>query len=90
MDIIGQNIVHPVIAATSQYFAIGLSDIIKKDSTYLAYFNYNNTRSSGDNNKIGMATSPDGINWTIYSGNPILIPTLSWEGNRYLFPISNI
>lgn len=30
--------------------------------------------------KIGYATSPDGITWTQYSGNPVLYPTESWEG----------
>jgi predicted GH43/DUF377 family glycosyl hydrolase len=69
----------PVIAANSQYYMIGLTDIIIKDSVYLAYFNYNTSRSAS-NNKIGMATSFDGINWNMYSGNPILTPTLAWEG----------
>lgn len=32
-------------------------------------------------NRIGYATSPDGVNWTKYSGNPILIPDALWEGD---------
>lgn len=75
----------PVMAATSQYYMIALSNIIIKDSTYLAYFNYNNSRS-GSNNKIGMATSYDGINWTMYANNPILSATLTWEGGSIYFP----
>jgi hypothetical protein len=53
----------PVINANSQYYVVGLTDIVKKDSTYLAYFFYNTDRSS-INNKIGLATSYNGINWT--------------------------
>ena len=30
-------------------------------------------------NKIGYATSPDGINWTKYAGNPIIVPDALWE-----------
>jgi len=29
---------------------------------------------------IGYATSPDGIHWTKYPGNPVLRPTEPWEG----------
>jgi predicted GH43/DUF377 family glycosyl hydrolase len=40
------------------------------------------------NNKIGYATSPDGINWTKYADNPILSPDELWEkdaaGNHYV------
>jgi predicted GH43/DUF377 family glycosyl hydrolase len=92
----------PVITASSQYpVGIGLTDIIKKDSLYLAYFNYSNIHSA-NNNKIGLATSADGINWVMYAGNPILIPTLDWEtgsihnatvifdNNRYKMVYSNL
>jgi len=34
------------------------------------YIGYNSTRPY----KIGFATSPDGINWTKYAGNPVLVP----------------
>ena len=58
---------------------IGLTEIVKKDSIYLGYFNYNSSRSA-ENNNLGMATSHDGINWAMYTGNPILVPNLPWEG----------
>jgi hypothetical protein len=76
----------PVITGNSQYYFVGLTDIVKKDSTYLAYFFYGNSRTS-TNNKIGMAASYDGINWTMYSGNPVLIATLSWEGGGCLLSV---
>jgi|CZKP01.1.fsa_nt_gi predicted GH43/DUF377 family glycosyl hydrolase len=75
----------PVITANSQYYVVGLTDIVEKDSTFLAYFFYNTDRSSA-NNKIGLATSFNGINWTMYSGNPILSATLPWEGGSIYYP----
>jgi predicted GH43/DUF377 family glycosyl hydrolase len=39
-----------------------------------------------NNNKIGLAASLDGINWTMYVGNPILAPTLAWEGGSIGYP----
>jgi hypothetical protein len=38
--------------------------------------------TNGGGYSIGRATSPDGINWTEYSGNPVMVPQASWEGNR--------
>ena len=29
---------------------------------------------------LGLATSPDGITWTKYPGNPVLTATVGWEG----------
>ena len=75
----------PVMTANSQYYIIGLTDIVKKDSTYMAYFNYR-IESFRQHNNIGMATSIDGINWTMYSGNPILTATLPWEGGSIYYP----
>ena len=74
----------PVITANSQFYSIGLEDIVIKDSLYMGYFQY--IISSGDNSKIGVATSYDGINWSMYSGNPILTATLPWEGGSIFFP----
>ncbi|CAG4991065.1 hypothetical protein DYBT9275_00669 [Dyadobacter sp. CECT 9275] len=45
--------------------------ILKEDSTwYMWYTGY--TRKTGDEIKyLGLATSPDGLKWTRYTGNPI-------------------
>jgi predicted GH43/DUF377 family glycosyl hydrolase len=75
----------PVIPGNSQYYMIALTDIVIKDSVYYAYFGYNNSRS-GSNNKIGVATSYNGINWTMYGGNPILTPAFVWEGGSIHCP----
>jgi predicted GH43/DUF377 family glycosyl hydrolase len=75
----------PVIPATDQYYQVGLTDIVKKDSTYYGYFGYNNSRTA-QNCKIGVATSLNGINWTMYSGNPVISPSLAWEGGSIHCP----
>ena len=49
--------------------------VIKIGSQYKMWYTSNDGRW-----KIGYATSPDGITWTQYSGNPVLYPTESWEG----------
>ena len=49
--------------------------IIKLNNQYYLYF----TGRNHPNNRIGLAVSQDGINWTKYSGNPILINDQSWE-----------
>lgn len=40
----------------------------------LWYAGRNLTCSSVQDHKIGYAYSPDGINWTKYSGNPVIVP----------------
>ncbi|MBI5449484.1 hypothetical protein HY948_04170 [Candidatus Gottesmanbacteria bacterium] len=55
--------------------------VIKNGSQYKMWYTSNDGRW-----KIGYATSPDGINWTQYSGNPVLYPTESWEGTDVADP----
>jgi uncharacterized delta-60 repeat protein len=46
-----------------------ISSVIKdRDGTYKMWY----TGHSGSNTRIGYATSSDGINWSKYSGNPVL------------------
>jgi beta-1,2-mannobiose phosphorylase / 1,2-beta-oligomannan phosphorylase len=50
--------------------------VIREDGEYKMWY------AGGKNdfhNRIGYATSPDGVNWTKYSANPILIPDAPWE-----------
>lgn len=58
------------------------SSILKISGIYYLYY----YGSMVNNNKIGLATSTDGINWTKYSGNPILEATQSWEGSGIAHP----
>ncbi|MEW6701143.1 MAG: hypothetical protein AB1298_00345 [Bacteroidota bacterium] len=40
----------------------------------------------GTSQRIGYATSPDGINWTKYSGNPVISTSLPWESSSVGHP----
>lgn len=51
------------------------SSIVKYNNTYFLYY----TGRNYPNYSIGVATSIDGINWTKYSGNPVLTTDSPWE-----------
>ncbi len=51
--------------------------IFKEDGIYKMY--YVGWADQYSNWNIGLATSPDGINWTKYEGNPVLHGTSGWE-----------
>jgi len=73
---------YPVMLGTSDWEAkIVPASVIKVNGTYYLYY-----YGDGQNRKIGLALSNDGINWTRYSQNPILIPTESWEGSGIFYP----
>ncbi len=77
---------YPVLKADSlQNFHLGTESVIKFNGTYYMYY-----QSSPINNYnsvvINLATSTDGLIWTNYNKNPILIPTLSWEGSGISYP----
>jgi predicted GH43/DUF377 family glycosyl hydrolase len=74
----------PVLTDQGIYYRLGLTGVVKKDQKYYGYFGYHN--SSYNNLFIGMAESDDGINWTMYSGNPILTATQTWEGRGVTGP----
>ena len=43
---------------------------------------------SGSTHQIGLATSPDGLNWSKYPGNPVLSPGPgSWDANQVRVPM---
>ncbi len=55
--------------------------VIKESGLYKMWYS-----SDGSPAQIGYATSPDGINWTKYEGNPLLegfIPTVVKDGATY-------
>ncbi|MFZ1517643.1 MAG: hypothetical protein WAU11_02650 [Ignavibacteriaceae bacterium] len=73
----------PILYGTSGWeYQIGSSSIIKKDGVYYLYY-YGRTLPTY---AIAVATSTDGINFTKYSGNPILTNQQSWELNGVLYP----
>jgi predicted GH43/DUF377 family glycosyl hydrolase len=74
---------NPVLKGTSGWeYQISPSSVIQIEGKYYMYY----TARNFPNYSIGLATSSDGINWTRYSGNPILSPTNSWESTGVYNP----
>lgn len=74
---------NPVLYATGgMEFQIVPSSVLKIDDTYYLYYTGRNLPYLD----IRVATSSDGINWTKYSGNPILTRDQSWEGTGVYYP----
>ena len=68
----------PLLYGTSGWeHQVAASSLIKKNDTYYLYYTGRNI----PNYQIGVAISIDGINFTRYSENPILISETSWEQN---------
>ena len=67
--------------------ARGLS-ILLLNNTYHLWYAATNTQNLGTNPywRIGYATSPDGINWAKYSGNPVIYKTKDWEYANMMVP----
>jgi len=77
---------NPVLRADStNEFKIGVVSVLKFNNIYYMYYN-SSPINYYDNLRINLATSTDGLHWTKYSGNPILRPTLQWEGVGVLYP----
>jgi predicted GH43/DUF377 family glycosyl hydrolase len=74
----------PVIQESGLYYRPGMNAVIKKDNLYYGFFGYSN--STFTKYQIGLATSPDGINWTMNNSNPVLSPNLGWESNGVTYP----
>ena len=74
---------NPVIYASGgQEYQLAPSSIIKIEDTYYLYYSGRSLPYAD----IRLATSPDGINWTKYSGNPILTYDKTWEGTAVYYP----
>ncbi len=71
---------YPVMVPNVTEIVIGPENIIKVNGKYYLYYNMLNNGYI----TVGLAISSDGINWTRYQ-NPILYPTLSWEGSGIYF-----
>jgi predicted GH43/DUF377 family glycosyl hydrolase len=59
--------------------------IVKKDGVYHLWY----TGQAGGGSRIGYATSPDGINFTRQSTEPVLKPELAWEKVAVMSPHVN-
>lgn len=66
----------PILYGTTGWeYQIIPTAIIKLNNTYFLYYTGRNVPQY----MVGLATSNDGINFTKYSGNPVLTPDQSWE-----------
>ncbi len=66
----------PVFQGTTGWeTSIGVWGVVKVNTTFYMYYH------SAVPQNIGLATSADGINWTRYSGNPIVVPSQNWESS---------
>jgi predicted GH43/DUF377 family glycosyl hydrolase len=50
--------------------SVDLASILYSDGTYKLW--YSGDSGTNASTRIGLATSPDGVNWTRYAGNPVL------------------
>ncbi len=60
--------------------SVNAAAVVQVGSTFVMYFSGQSTSNPGLS--VGRATSTDGVNWTEYSGNPVMSPQAAWEGNR--------
>lgn len=73
----------PVLTASDYEEKVGAGSVFKKDNQYYMIYNY--AKSNGERGMC-LATSPDGIQWTKYSGNPVLKADQAWEGTAIYAP----
>lgn len=79
-----QRYQNPVLSGSGIEAQLGVSDVVKCGSVYYMY--YASRTSDMGNARLNVATSYDGINFTRYSGNPILVQSQAWEGTAIAFP----
>ena len=76
---------NPVLTHGTGWESVAISDpmVIKDGSVYKMWYQGG---EPGSQHRIGYATSPDGINWTKYAGNPIFIPVAlgTWAINPFI------
>ncbi len=74
----------PVLTANENEYQISIHSVLKKNGIYYLY--YNSYLNLSEPSKIFLATSTDGINWERYLGNPILVPSQTWENGSITNP----
>lgn len=76
----------PVLSAdSSNENKIGVQSVLFINGQFYMYYS-SSPIDVYDKIRINLATSYDGIHWMKYSGNPILGPSLPWEGIGISYP----
>lgn len=70
----------PVFRLNENETDVAATAVVKKGDKFYMFF------ASAPELKINLATSNDGVNWTRYSGNPVITPTQSWESSGLIYP----
>ena len=72
----------PVFSGTMAWDSgsVATPALFKSGSTFIMYFS--GAAAGTYDYSTGLATSTDGVNWTEYPGNPVMVPTEAWEGTR--------
>lgn len=75
------------VGASGEWDAVAAiaGSVIFADGQFQMWY-HGTTGDPYSNWKIGYATSPDGVNWTKHSGNPILQPGGGWDAEVAGFP----
>ena len=55
----------------------------KYEEMYYMYYTARSLKEQGQINRIALATSPDGWNWTRHAENPVLIPDGRWYASEH-------
>lgn len=77
---------NPILSATGGWEGTGVHSpfTIYYKGLYMMYFT-GGWNTSG-NPQIGLATSTDGVNFTRYSGNPVVVHGAGWDATSLVFP----
>jgi predicted GH43/DUF377 family glycosyl hydrolase len=72
-----QKFNQPVLKSDSSQYFLGVHSVIIINGKYYMYYDASPQNEYLFN--INLATSSDGVNWTKYDGNPLLVPSQAWE-----------
>ena len=68
---------NPVLLSTNSQYFLGVHSVLKINNIYYMYYEASSEKDYKFN--LNLATSSDGLHWTKYENNPILIADQTWE-----------
>lgn len=57
--------------------------VLEKDNMFYLYYTARSSVENGHVNRVALATSTDGVNWTRYSDNPLFLPDERFYANEF-------